>query len=131
MASLVLFDGVCNMCNGFVQFVIARDPDGCFQFGALQSSAARRVLDLHDRRGAVPETLVLIEDGDVFTASTAALRVARRLPFPWRLAAIFLATPRPLRDWIYGAIARRRYRWFGKRDHCMVPAPEIRSRFID
>jgi predicted DCC family thiol-disulfide oxidoreductase YuxK len=131
MASLVLFDGVCNLCNGFVQFVVARDPGGRFQFGALQSAAARRVLELHDTPAPLPDAIVLVDDGQLFTRSTAALRIARRLTFPWPLAYAFIAVPRPLRDWIYDLIARHRYRWFGTRDHCMVPTPALRSRFID
>jgi predicted DCC family thiol-disulfide oxidoreductase YuxK len=131
MASLVLFDGACNLCNGFVQFVVARDPGGRFQFGALQSASARRVLELHDTPAPLPDAIVLVDDGQLFTRSTAALRIARRLTFPWPLAYAFLAVPRPLRDWIYDLIARHRYRWFGTRDHCMVPTPALRSRFID
>ena len=131
MASLVLFDGVCHLCNGFVQFVIARDPHGRFQFGALQSASARRVLELHNTPDPLPDTVVLVEDGKVFTRSTAALRIARRLTFPWPLASAFLVVPRPLRDGIYALIARHRYGWFGRREHCMVPASALRSRFID
>ena len=131
MASLVLFDGVCHLCNGFVQFVIARDPAGRFQFGALQTPSARRVLDLHDTPDPLPDTLVLVDQGRVFTRSTAVLRIARHLTFPWPLAYAFLAVPRPFRDWIYAIVARHRYRWFGKREHCMVPTPAIRARFID
>lgn len=131
MASLVLFDGVCHLCNGFVQFVIARDPAGRFQFGALQTPSARRVLDLHDTPDPLPDTLVLVDQGRVFTRSTAVLRIARHLTFPWPLAYAFLAVPRPLRDGIYAIVARHRYQWFGKRDHCMVPTPAVRARFID
>ena len=131
MASLVLFDGVCNLCNGFVQFVIARDPSGRFQFGTLQSTSARRVLDLHDTLERLPDTIVLVDEGCVYTRSTAVLRVVKRLTFPWPLAYGFVAVPRPLRDWVYGFVARHRYRWFGKRDHCMVPTPDVRARFID
>ncbi len=131
MASLVLFDGVCHLCNGFVQFVIARDPAGRFQFGALQTPSARRVLDLHDTPDPLPDTLVLVDQGRVFTRSTAVLRIARHLTFPWPLAYAFLAVPRPLRDWIYAIVARHRYQWFGKREHCMVPTPDVRARFID
>ena len=131
MATLVLFDGVCTLCNGLVTFVIARDSAGQFQFGALQSRGAARVLDLHGAVEPLPDSLVVIDDGRVFTRSTAALRIARRLPFPWPLACAFLAVPRPLRDRIYDLVARRRYRWFGTRDHCMVPTPALRSRFID
>ena len=128
---LILFDGVCNLCNGFVRFVIARDPAGRFRFGALQSAAARRVLELQEMPHPLPDAVVLVEDGRVFTRSGAALRIARRLTFPWPIAAVFLAVPRPLRDWIYTHVARHRYRWFGRRDHCMVPSPEMRARFID
>ena len=131
MASLLLFDGVCHLCNGFVQFVIARDPAGRFQFGALQTPSARRVLDLHDTPDPLPDTLVLVDQGRVFTRSTAVLRIARHLAFPWPLAYVFLAVPRPLRDWIYAIVARHRYQWFGKREHCMVPTPDVRARFID
>jgi predicted DCC family thiol-disulfide oxidoreductase YuxK len=131
MGSLILFDGVCNLCNGFVQFVIERDPEGRFRFGALQSAAAQRILDLHDTGTVLPDAIVLVEGGALFTASTAVLRVARGLVFPWPLAYAFIVVPRPLRDWVYGLIARRRYRWFGQRDSCMVPTPALRSRFID
>jgi predicted DCC family thiol-disulfide oxidoreductase YuxK len=131
MASLVLFDGVCNLCNGFVQFVIARDPAGQFQFAALQSEPARRVLSVHDAPRPLPDAIVLVEEGTVYTGSTAALRIARRLTGPWSLAAALLAVPRPLRDWLYGVVARHRYRWFGTRGVCMVPTAALRSRFLD
>jgi predicted DCC family thiol-disulfide oxidoreductase YuxK len=129
--SLVLFDGVCNLCNGFVQFVIARDPHGRFQFGALQSDAARRVIQEHGGPDPLPDAIVLIEDGRLYTRSTAALRIARRLTFPWPLTALFLAVPRPLRDRVYALFASRRYRWFGRRETCMMPTAELRARFIE
>src|SRR5215212_1318910 len=131
MASLVLFDGVCNLCNGFVQFVIARDPHGRFQFGPLQAAAARRLIHEHGGPDPLPDAIVLIEDGHLYTGSTAALRIARRLTFPWPLTAVFLMVPRPLRDWAYALFARRRYRWFGRRETCMVPTPALRARFIE
>jgi predicted DCC family thiol-disulfide oxidoreductase YuxK len=131
LANLILFDGMCNLCNGFVQFVIERDSDGRFHFGALQSAAARRVLDQHAAPSPLADSVVLVEEGRVFTGSTAALRIVRHLRFPWPLAGAFLAIPRPLREWIYSAVARRRYSWFGKREHCMVPTPALRSRFIE
>jgi predicted DCC family thiol-disulfide oxidoreductase YuxK len=128
---LILFDGVCNLCNGFVQFVIEHDPDGRFQFAPLQSAAARRVLTGHGPLSPVPDSVVLVEEGRVFTGSTAALRVVRGLRFPWALAGALLVIPRPLRDGIYAFVARRRYRWFGQREHCMVPTAALRSRFLD
>ena len=126
-----MFDGVCNLCNGFVQFVIERDPSGRFQFAALQSDAARRVLAAHDAPNPLADSVVLIEEGRVYTGSTAALRIARGLRLPWPLAGVLLAIPRPLRDGIYGGVARRRYRWFGRREQCMVPTAATRSRFIE
>ena len=131
MASLVLFDGVCTLCNGFVQFVIDRDPHGRVQFGALQSAPARRVLELHDAPDPLPDAIVLVEQGSVYSRSTAVLRIARHLTFPWPLAFALLAVPRPIRDWIYALVAGHRYQWFGKREHCMVPTPALRSRFLD
>ncbi len=131
MKPLVLFDGVCNLCNGFVQFVIERDPAARFQFGALQSDAAQRLLaSAGCSSPETPETVVLLEDGRVFTRSTAALRIVRRLSFPWPLAYGFILIPRPLRDAIYDSVARRRYRWFGRREQCMMPTPELQRRFL-
>lgn len=126
---MILFDGVCNLCNGFVQFVIARDPARRFRFASLQSEAGRRSLEAAGA-GHSAETVVLVEDGRAFTRSTAALRIARRLRFPWPLAFALIVMPRPLRDQVYDWVARNRYRWFGKRDVCMVPTPELRDRFL-
>jgi predicted DCC family thiol-disulfide oxidoreductase YuxK len=127
--SVILFDGVCNVCDRFVQFVIARDPAERFQFGALQSEGGRRLL------AAAPpfsgESMVLVEDGRLFTRSTAALRVVRRLRFPWSLLYGAIIVPGPLRDLVYDWFARNRYRWFGRREHCVVPTPEVRRRFVD
>jgi predicted DCC family thiol-disulfide oxidoreductase YuxK len=128
---VILFDGVCNLCNGFVTFVIARDPRGRFQFGSLQSPAAARLIEKTAPDRPVPDSLLLIEDGRVWTRSAAALRILRRLTFPWPLAYLFVVVPRPVRDWIYDRVASHRYRWFGKREVCMVPTPELRSRFVD
>ena len=129
--SIICFDGVCNLCNGFVQFIIPRDPHGRFQFAALDSEAARRVLREAGVTSGDADSVILIEHGRAYVRSAAALRIARRLRFPWPLAYGLIAVPRPLRDWFYDVVARNRYRWFGKRDVCLVPAPEISSRFLD
>ena len=126
--SVLLFDGVCTLCNGSVRFIIERDPAGTFQFAPLQSNAARRVLQ--DAAQPLPDSFVLVENGRLFMRSTAALRVARGLGWPWSLAYIGIIVPRPLRDWVYDLIARNRYRWFGKSDVCMVPTADVRSRFL-
>jgi predicted DCC family thiol-disulfide oxidoreductase YuxK len=131
LPSVILFDGICNLCNASVRFVIARDPDARFRFAALQSDSATRLLASFAQSGPLPDSIVLVEGSRLFTRSTAALRIARGLTFPWPLAYAFIVVPRPIRDWIYDVVASRRYRWFGKRDECMVPTPELKSRFLD
>lgn len=130
-SDVILFDGVCNLCNGFVQFVIPRDPRARFRFASLQSSAAAALLNGRRSRGPLPDSVLLLQDGRLFTQSDAALRVAKGLTFPWNLAYAFVVVPRPLRDVVYAWVARNRYRWFGKRDVCMVPTPELRTRFLN
>jgi predicted DCC family thiol-disulfide oxidoreductase YuxK len=127
---IILFDGVCNLCNASVQFVISRDPRARFRFAALQSEAAAACLQRLGVHGALMDSVVLIENDRIYTRSTAALRIARGLRFPWPAAFVLIAVPRPLRDWVYDFVARRRYRWFGKRDVCMVPTPALRDRFL-
>jgi predicted DCC family thiol-disulfide oxidoreductase YuxK len=135
---VVLFDGVCNLCNGSVNFVIDHERGTDLRFAALQSDAARKLVaaaagEVAARElagGDEPASIVVVEDGKVYTRSTAALRVARHLRAPWRWLAVFVLVPRPIRDAVYRWIARRRYRWFGKADQCRVPTPELRARFL-
>jgi predicted DCC family thiol-disulfide oxidoreductase YuxK len=128
---VILFDGVCNLCNRFVQFVIARDPRARFSFASLQSSTATRLAAARAGSTDGRESIVLLENGREFTESTAALRIVAGLGFPWTLAGVLIIVPRPLRDWAYGVVARNRYRWFGKRQACMVPTPDLKRRFLD
>jgi predicted DCC family thiol-disulfide oxidoreductase YuxK len=130
-ASVVLFDGVCNLCNASVSFIIDRDPAGRFRFAALQSEAGRELLERHGRPvTATPESVVLVEAGRVYEQSTAALRIARRLKGGWKLLYAFALVPRPLRDLVYRWIARNRYRWFGREEACRRPTPELERRFL-
>jgi len=128
---VILFDGVCNLCNGFVQFVIARDPQAHFRFASLQSNAAAALLNGRIQNGPVPDSVLLVEGGRTYTQSTAALRVARGLGFPWNLSYGFIIVPKLLRDVVYDWVARNRYEWFGKRDVCTVPTPDLKARFLD
>jgi len=130
-SAIVLFDGVCNLCNGAVAFIIARDRRAQFGFASLQSDAGRRLLRELSGDDALPDTFVLVEDGRMFTQSTAALRIARRLGFPWSLAALLTVLPRAIRDGAYRLVARNRYRWFGKRETCMMPTADLRRRFLE
>jgi predicted DCC family thiol-disulfide oxidoreductase YuxK len=128
---VVLFDGVCNFCNASVQWILRRDRAGAFRFASLQSAAAKAELARIGLGDFCADSVVLIEGGRHFLRTDAALRIAKRLGFPWSLFAVFLVVPRFLRDPIYRLIARYRYRWFGKRDSCMVPTPAVRARFLD
>jgi len=124
---VILFDGVCNLCTGSVQFVIERDSRKQFRFASLQSPVAERLLGRRDDL----ESMVLVQDGKIYRKSTAALLIAKRLDGLWPLLAAFLVIPRFLRDAAYDWIGRRRYRMFGKRDVCWTPRPELAERFLD
>ncbi|MEM6646032.1 MAG: thiol-disulfide oxidoreductase DCC family protein [Bacteroidota bacterium] len=128
--AVVLFDGVCNLCNTSVNYIFDHDPNGYFKVASLQSDEAQALLAHYALPADYLDSLVLIEDGEVYVRSTAALRIARRLDGAVRLLTIFLAIPAPLRDVVYGWIARNRYRWFGKRDTCRLPTPELQERFL-
>lgn len=128
--SIILFDGVCNLCNGFVQFVIARDSKNVFTFGSLQSHEAQKLLAPFGFDSEKLSTVVLMHEGIIFTQSTAALKILRELR-GWRWAYVFIIVPPFLRDIIYNIVAKHRYTIFGKRDSCMVPTPEQRDKFID
>ncbi len=128
--AVVLFDGVCNLCNGSVNFIIDRDPDGYFRFASLQSEEAEAIMRRAGSSGTTLESIVLVEGDRVFRRSDAVLRIARKLKGPWPALALFTVVPRPIRDRVYDWIARNRYRWFGKRDTCRIPTPELRARFL-
>lgn len=127
---MVLFDGTCAFCEGSVRFIARRDPAGYFRFGASQTPRAEALLARYGVARESARSIVLIEDGRVYTRSTASLRIARKLTFPWNLAAAGLAVPRPVRDAVYGIVAAIRYRLAGRVDTCALPPPEIRARLI-
>lgn len=128
---IILFDGVCNFCNTSVNFLIRRDPKGLFRFAPLQSETGKRLLERHHLSTTNLDTMVLIEGDRVSTRSTAGLKIARRLSGLWPLLCVFQIVPRPIRDAVYNVIARNRYRWWGKRDTCMIPTPGVREKFLD
>ena len=130
MPSVVLFDGVCNFCNASVNFVIDRDPGARFKFGALQSEEGIRVLSELGMTSDYLESIVLVEDGNVYRDSTAALKIAKKLTGLWPLMYGFIVVPAPIRNVVYRFIARNRYRWFGKMDSCRIPTPDLKARFI-
>jgi predicted DCC family thiol-disulfide oxidoreductase YuxK len=125
-----LYDGTCAFCGKSVRFIAARDPRGYFRFGASQSQSGAELLERFGGAGDSARSIILIEDGQVFSRSTATLLIARRLTFPWRLAGILLIVPRPLRDAVYRLVAAVRYRIAGKSNVCEIPPPEILGRMI-
>ena len=127
---IILFDGVCTLCNRSVQFILARDPEKQFRFAALQSPIGMRLVQASGGDAQNLNSVVLITEGTVYTKSDAALQIAAKLSGPWPLLKIFFLVPRALRNWVYDLVAKNRYRWFGKSSACMIPSPEERSRFL-
>lgn len=128
---VILFDGVCNLCNGAVTWVIERDTHAQFRFASLQSDAARSALSSVAAPAIMPDSIVLLDADGVHVRSDAALRIGAALGFPWSLLSLARIVPRVIRDAVYDYIARNRYRWFGRRDVCMLPAPGVANRFLD
>jgi len=128
--AVIVFDGHCNLCSATVDFVARRDPGHRFRLAASQSPAGASLLARHGIDAADPSTVYLVESGRVSQKSTAALRIARGLKFPWSLAYAFILVPRPLRDAVYKLVAGNRYRWFGRREACRLATAEDRGRFL-
>ena len=127
---ILLFDGHCNLCNAWVQFIVKRDSPGTIRFASLQSGAGRRLLEEHKIDENYIESLVFFEEERFSVSSNAALRTLSYLD-SWQKNLIFLAVvPRSLRDKVYRFIARYRYKWFGRREQCMIPTPELKERFL-
>ncbi len=127
---IILFDGVCNLCNSAVNFIIDRDIQDCFVFAPLQSRAGQRLLAQFSLPEDYLHSLILIEEGKIYQKSTAALHIARRLIFPWSMLYVFLAVPVFFRDWIYQLIAKYRYKIFGKSPTCRYPSEDIKKKFL-
>ncbi len=129
MERIVLFDGVCNFCNGAVNFIIRNDPEKRFRFAPLQSEIGQKLRAKFDI-GEEVDSIILVEDDEAFMHSSAALRVARGLGGIWSLGYAFIIVPAFIRDWFYKLFAKYRYKLFGKKDVCMIPTPEVRERFL-
>lgn len=127
---LILFDGVCNWCNAWVNLTIAHDPAGQFKFGTLQSEQAQRILRDLNLSATDYQTFLLLEGGHVYTKSTAALRVIRQLSRWWPLYYLCVLVPASIRDVVYDFVARHRYRWMGQAATCRVPTQAERERFL-
>jgi predicted DCC family thiol-disulfide oxidoreductase YuxK len=127
---VILFDGVCNFCNGMVNFIIRQDKKNVFLFCPLQSEAGQRLLKEYKIDWKANDSFVVIENNKAYLKSNAALKLYNKLPWYWKWTQLFWVVPKFIRDWIYNVIAKNRYKWFGKREQCMVPTAETRQKFL-
>jgi|SRR6266542_4016919 predicted DCC family thiol-disulfide oxidoreductase YuxK len=128
---IILFDGVCNLCNGSVIFVLQREKNPIFKFASIQSEAGQELLEWYRLPKDYNQAVILIDNGKIYLGSTAALKIGQHLKFPWSfLSYAGFVVPKLIRDWVYNQIAVHRYQWFGKRDVCMVPTDNLKVRFL-
>lgn len=127
---IIIFDGVCNLCNFAIDFVLKRDQKKVFIFLPNQVMAGKKILEKYGIKDLDVRSVYLIEDKKIYQKSTAILRILKRLSFPWNLGYVYIVIPRPVRDFIYNIIAKNRYQWFGKRDTCRVLSDEEKGRFL-
>jgi predicted DCC family thiol-disulfide oxidoreductase YuxK len=130
MRRIILFDGVCNLCNSSVQFIIQRDPEGKYKFAAFQSGTGLELMKEYHITKEL-DSIVLIEGNQFFKKSNAAIRIGKNLRGGWKYLGLLAVVPLPIRDFFYDRMAKNRYKWFGKLDNCMLPSPELRSRFLE
>ncbi len=127
---LVLFDGVCNLCNTSIQYIIKNDHQQKFKFASLQSDAAKEILLQFQKNNSDLDSIILIYKGKIYSHSSAIIRVAKLLGGINLFAIIFWIVPKPIRDWVYNYIAKNRYKWYGKRESCMIPTEGLKKRFL-
>lgn len=128
---LILFDGVCNLCEASVQYVIKHDKNDVFRYTALQSEVAQQIIEKYEiDRTKLDSILLYAPEKGISYKSTAALKIASKLGFPRNFMVVFMIVPAFIRNWVYDYIARNRYQWYGKKDECMIPTPELKSKFL-
>jgi predicted DCC family thiol-disulfide oxidoreductase YuxK len=127
---VVLYDGVCNLCSGWVQFLIAQDPTARLRLASVQSPIGQALLAWCGLPLDHFDTMVFVEEGRAYVKSTAFLRIVRYFPLPWPLLSLGILFPRFLRDWLYDRVAQNRYAWFGRSETCLLPSPDVRKHFV-
>jgi predicted DCC family thiol-disulfide oxidoreductase YuxK len=128
---IVLFDAVCNLCNRSVIFILKQERKPIFRFASIQSEAGQELLKWCGLPADYAQAVLLVDNGNIFFGSTAALKIGQTLKLPWSLLAVAgLVVPKVIRDWVYSKIAKHRYRWFGKREVCLVPSEHLKARFL-
>jgi predicted DCC family thiol-disulfide oxidoreductase YuxK len=127
---IILFDGICNFCNAMVNFIIRQDKKNIFLFSALQSPSGKALLEQYKIDWKANDSFVVIENNKAYQKSNAALKLYNKLPWYWKWTQVFWIVPKFIRDWIYNVIAKNRYKWFGKKEQCMIPTKEMRAKFL-
>jgi predicted DCC family thiol-disulfide oxidoreductase YuxK len=130
---LILFDGVCNLCNSSVLYVIKRDTNNVFLFAPLQSSVGKLITKKYNIDTNKIDSILLYKPSQdkIYQKSSAALHVAKKLTFPTRLMVLFFIVPTFFRNWVYDYVAKNRYKWYGKKDACMIPTPKLKAKFLE
>ena len=128
---IVLFDGICNYCNAMINFIIKQDKKNKYLFATLQSGAGQKILKQWNLPGDSFESFLILDNGKLYSKSTAALRLYNQLPWYWKWTQLFWIFPKFIRDAVYNIIAKNRYKWFGRKEECMVPTSELKERFLD
>ncbi|MBT8258460.1 MAG: DUF393 domain-containing protein [Bacteroidia bacterium] len=129
---LILFDGICNLCNNSVNYIIRKDKKNRFVFAAIQSEIGGKIISELNIDTSKTDSIILLRNrSEYHFKSTAALKIAQDLQFPTNLAIVFLVIPAFIRNWVYDIIARNRYKWYGKREACMIPTPELKAKFLE
>lgn len=127
---IILFDGVCNLCNSSVTFIIKRDKNDIFRFSALQEDIGKRLLEKFQIDASKTDSIILIDGDKAYVKSSAALRIAKHLSGGWPLLYGFIVVPPFIRNWVYDYIAKNRYTWYGKKESCRIPTPELKAKFL-
>jgi predicted DCC family thiol-disulfide oxidoreductase YuxK len=128
---IILFDGVCNFCNAMVNFIIEQDKKNVFLFATLQSESGKKLLEQFHINWQHRDSFVVIETDKAYMKSDAALKLYNKLPWYWKWTQVFWIVPKIIRDWVYNVVAKNRYKWFGKRQECMVPTLRVKDKFLD
>ncbi|MEP3836388.1 MAG: DCC1-like thiol-disulfide oxidoreductase family protein [Algibacter sp.] len=131
--NLILFDGICNLCNSSILYVIKRDKRSKFMFAPLQSEAGKKIIEKFNIDTSLIDSIILYNSkkDTISYKSTAAIKVASKLGFPTSILTIFLIVPSFIRNWVYDFIAKNRYKWYGKKEACMIPTPELKVKFLE
>lgn len=128
--SIILFDGVCNLCNSSVNFIIDHDKKNVFRFASLQSDAGQTLLKKFNLNVKDFNSIILVENDKFYERSSAVMKIVRKFPGLWKFLYLFIIIPPPVRNFVYDIIADNRYKWFGKKESCRVPTPELKEKFL-